>query len=62
MWLSGTTCNETCLPGYGETSDMMTCVFCDLKCTVCYEISYNCTACKTSGTYASFLLAANYSC
>lgn len=62
MMLSGTTCNETCLPGYGMTFDNTYCVFCDLKCTICFELSYNCSACKTNGTYASFLLPYNFSC
>lgn len=36
MLLSGTTCNETCMPGYGMMADNMNCVFCDLKCLVCF--------------------------
>lgn len=50
------------MPGYGMTFGGMVCVFCDLRCTVCYELSYNCSACKPTGTYASFLLAYNSSC
>lgn len=34
--LSGTTCNESCLTGYGETMGGMFCVLCDLKCVICF--------------------------
>lgn len=62
MKLSGTTCNESCLSGYGDTFDGMVCVLCDLHCTACFELAYNCTACRTWGTYRSYLWPANFSC
>lgn len=42
--------------------DNMNCVFCDLKCLVCFELATNCSVCKPSGTYASFYLSTNESC
>ena len=62
MKLSGTTCNETCLSGYGDTFAGEVCVLCDLKCVVCFELAYNCSQCKDYGIYESFLLVDNSSC
>lgn len=44
------------------TFDGVVCVYCSPRCTVCYELAYNCTACKSTGTNASFLWPANFSC
>ena len=41
----------------------MTCVLCDLKCIVCFELSTNCSLCTAnSTTYASFLIPWNFTC
>lgn len=42
--------------------DPTVCVFCDLKCKVCYELMDNCSSCKASGSYASFLFTDNSTC
>ena len=42
--------------------DNMNCVFCDLRCLVCFELADNCSVCKSTGTYASFLYTVNSSC
>ena len=60
--LSGTTCNESCLTGYGDTIIGEVCVYCDVKCSICYESATNCSACTTSGSNEAFLLAYNFSC
>lgn len=62
MWLSGTTCNETCLTGYGYQSTPNFCILCDLNCTICYELPVNCSACTTYGTYESFLYSITNQC
>mgnify|MGYP002362119593 CR=1 FL=1 len=62
MILSGNTCSSTCLSGYGMTFNVTYCVFCDLRCTACFDLSNNCTSCKSSGTYASYFLPSNFSC
>jgi hypothetical protein len=53
--LSGTTCNTSCLTGYGPTTDPAVCILCDLKCTACYDLADNCTTCKSTGANASYL-------
>lgn len=53
--LSGTTCATSCLSGYGMTADPSLCVLCDVQCIVCYDLSDNCTSCKTSGGNAAYL-------
>ena len=40
----------------------LTCVLCDVRCVVCYELGTNCTVCKPSGSFASFYLSTNNSC
>lgn len=60
--LSGTTCNESCLTGYGQTSGGMLCIVCDLKCKVCFDVATNCSACTTNGTNAAFLYPINSTC
>lgn len=62
MKLSGTTCNETCLNGYGDTFDGSYCILCDLLCKVCFELDYNCSSCTVSGPNRAFLWEANSSC
>ena len=55
--LSNFTCAATCISGFGYTNDPSTCVWCNLKCSTsaCFGPFDNCTSCKSSGTWASFL-------
>ncbi len=46
--LSGTTCNLTCLTGYGVDSlNLDTCIQCQTNCSSCVDSSTNCTNCYT---------------
>lgn len=49
------TCYSVCQPKYGLTTNPYSCIWCNLKCSVCYDKFDNCTACTTSGTWESFL-------
>ena len=53
--LSGTTCNTSCLPGYGPKFDPAICVLCLETCTACFDLADNCSACTTSGANESWL-------
>ena len=55
MYLSATTCNESCITGYGQVTGSLVCVQCDAVCSACYETSSNCSACTTSGANAAYL-------
>lgn len=54
--LSGTTCAASCLTQYGSTTDVLVCVLCDVKCSVCFQTSTNCSVCTPSGANEAFLL------
>lgn len=54
--LSNNTCMTKCVFGFGRTTNPGLCVWCDLKCALCYERPNNCTRCVTTGPYASSLV------
>jgi proprotein convertase subtilisin/kexin type 5 len=62
MYLSGNTCNETCLTDYGFMATGTVCVRCDNLCIICFELATNCTSCKTSGQYEAFLMTSTFTC
>ena len=58
-WLSGTTCNSTCLPQYGYSTNISFCILCDPYCKTCYDSSTFCMTCTTSGQYTAYLYIDN---
>jgi hypothetical protein len=54
-WLSNTTCSTVCQNHFGYTDNTGICVYCDLRCSACYNTLANCSACTTSGTWTSYL-------
>lgn len=54
-WQSNNTCSTVCLNRFGYTDTPNICVYCDLRCSACFNSMSNCSACTTSGTWASFL-------
>lgn len=58
-WLSGSTCNLTCLNGYGFQSPPNICIKCDVKCIKCYQSQFNCSVCVKSGPNTAYLYISN---
>jgi len=54
-WQSNNTCSTVCLNHFGYTDSPNVCVYCDLRCTSCYNTLTNCSSCTTSGTWTAYL-------
>ncbi len=54
-WQSNNTCSLTCLTRFGYALNPNVCVYCDLRCTACYNEMDNCTSCTTSGVWVAYL-------
>ena len=50
-WLSGSTCDVDCLPGYGASSTPYLCLVCSLYCQECSILSTRCSACTVDPPY-----------
>ena len=57
--LSNNTCYNTCLFGFGYTTDPGVCVYCSKYCATCYNLADNCSKCYSTSTNASFLQYSN---
>jgi proprotein convertase subtilisin/kexin type 5 len=53
--LNNYSCLTTCTTGYGYTEDPALCIWCNLRCASCYSVFDNCTSCKTSNPWKSYL-------
>lgn len=61
MYQSGSTCNESCLTGYGQNTSYI-CIKCDSLCEICYMIQSNCSKCVSSSFYYAVNNTCNTSC
>ena len=53
---SGTTCDTTCISGYGVIdADPWNCLACNDTCLACAYDSLNCSSCQTTGNHTAFL-------
>lgn len=57
---SGSICRLDCHEGWGETSLIDFCVYCNQRCVSCYETQHNCSSCKTSGNREGFMVITDF--
>ena len=56
---SGSYCRLNCMPGWGDIFNSQFCVYCNPKCTGCYNSGTNCTSCYSTGGNAGFFIITN---